>query len=268
MTLISGMMTGLLIAAVLLIPLVIKWELDKTMTFPAILVIGLFAGLAAASPALPREWPLPAVLFLQACLIAGSAAALLLLRFFRDPERTCTPDGQAVLSAADGRVIYVKKMEAGQIPVSEKHGRFFKLREFAGTGILESDGYLIGTAMTYLDVHVNRAPVAGTVRRLEHIGGRFFSLKKPEAVFQNERVATVIQAPGRTIGVVQIASRLVRNIIPFVDEGTAVRQGQRIGKIRFGSQVDLIVPAAPGLRILVAPGDKLKAGVSVVARYE
>jgi phosphatidylserine decarboxylase len=172
-----------------------------------------------------------------------------------------------VLSAADGRVIYIKKIDAGQVPVSEKNGRQFSLDEFAGTKALGSSGYLVGTAMTYLDVHVNRAPVAGKVRLLKHIGGLFDSLKHPESIFQNERVSTVIETSGMTIGVVQIASRMVRNIVPLIREGEFVQQGQRIGKIRFGSQVDLILPDTPGLRIIVAPGDKLKAGLSVIARY-
>ena len=164
-------------------------------------------------------------------------------------------------------MVYVKKIEEGTIPVSEKNGRSFRLDEFAGTQAMAPSGYLIGTAMTYLDVHVNRAPIAGKTRLLKHITGRFLSLKHPEAVFQNERAVTVIEGPDITIGVVQIASRLVRNIISFVQPGDTVRQGQRFGKIRFGSQVDLVVPDRPALEILVAPGDKLKAGVSIVARY-
>jgi phosphatidylserine decarboxylase len=254
---------GLFLAVFLLIPLVVKWELDKMIALPAVLVIGILAGLAVA----PLALPLLGALFLEGLLVVLMAASLFLWRFFRDPERSCTPPECSVLSAADGRVIYIKKIDSRQVPVSEKNGRLFSLDEFVGTEALGSSGYLIGTAMTYLDVHVNRAPIAGKVRLLKHIGGLFDSLKHPESIFQNERVATVIETSGMTIGVVQIASRMVRNIIPFIREGEVVRQGQRIGKIRFGSQVDLILPDTPGLRIFVAPGDKLKAGLSVIARY-
>ena len=121
--------------------------------------------------------------------------------------------------------------------------------------------------MTYLDVHVNRAPIGGEVRLVKRIGGLYRSLKHKEAVFQNERVATVIENPDVQVGVVQIASRLVRKIVPFVYEQAVIEQGQRIGKIRFGSQVDIIVPDSTGLEILVAPGDRLTAGISQIARY-
>lgn len=265
--LLFNLSAGLLLAAILLIPLVIKWELDKALAFPAVLLIGLFAGLAQT--AFGTAWAIPwwCALCLQGILIVVTAAALLLWRFFRDPERTCVPPERCVLSAADGRVVYVKKFDSGQIPVSEKNGARFALKEFTETDRLPASGWLIGISMSYLDVHVNRAPVDGKVVFLKHIGGFFHSLKHAESVFQNERVSTVIEHPDLTVGMVQIASRLVRNIIPFVREGDAVRQGQRVGKIRFGSQVDLILPDLPGLQITVNPGDKLKAGLSVIARY-
>lgn len=259
--------TGLLIAICLLIPLVIKWELNKAITWPAIFIIGLCAGFITAPMTSSGNVPLWATLFIQGAFIGVAALTLLLWRFFRDPERSCTPPDRCVLSAADGKVIYIKRFESGQIPVSEKNNNTFTLEEFTETTLLPASGYLIGTAMTYLDVHVNRAPIAGKIRFLKHIGGLFRSLKHPEAVFQNERATTVIDGADFSVGMIQIASRLVRNIIPFIQSEDEVEQGQRIGKIRFGSQVDLILPDLPGMEILVKPGTQLKAGISIVARY-
>ena len=258
---------SLLLAMGLLVPLVVKWELSRALTLPTITCIGIAAGLII--PPISTAWALPKgfTLCLEGGFIVATAAALFFWRFFRDPERTCADAERAILSAADGKVIYVKRFEAGQIPVSEKHSRSFALEEFTRSSLLPTSGYLIGTSMTYLDVHVNRAPIHGRVRLLHHIGGSFASLKHKEAIFQNERVATVIENPELMVGIVQIASRLVRNIIPFVDADSVLQQGQRIGKIRFGSQVDLIVPDKPNLKILVATGDKLKAGISKVAHY-
>lgn len=93
-------------------------------------------------------------------------------------------------------------------------------------------------------------------------------MKKKEAVIQNERLLTVIENGHFKMGIVQIASRLVRKIIPYLKQGSEVRSGQRIGAIRFGSQVDVILPDLPSLSIEVSPGEKVKAGISIVATFE
>jgi phosphatidylserine decarboxylase len=127
---------------------------------------------------------------------------------------------------------------------------------------------VIGIAMNFLDVHVTRAPLSGRVELLEHFPGRFGSLRKPEMVFENERATTVISGSDLQVVVVQIASRLVRQIVSFVGKGQIVSAGQRIGAIRFGSQVDLVLPLEAGLRVLVSPGDRVQAGTSVIAMLE
>ena len=87
-------------------------------------------------------------------------------------------------------------------------------------------------------------------------------------VFQNERITTVLENNDLQIAVVQIASRLVRQIVSFVAENQEVRLGQRIGVIRLGSQVDLVLPAREDLRVLVKPGQRVRAGESVVAEFK
>ncbi len=131
--------------------------------------------------------------------------------------------------------------------------------------VLPRGGFLVGIAMNYLDVHVNRSPIAGRIRLLRHIKGLLLSLKQREAVLENERVLTVIDNGQFQIGVVQIALRLVRKIVPYVREGAQLQRGERMGMIRFGSQVDVILPQLPELHIAVAPGMKLQAGTSVLA---
>ena len=85
---------------------------------------------------------------------------------------------------------------------------------------------------------------------------------------QNERALTVIDNGHFKVSVVQIASRLVRKIVLYLQEGHSVQKGQRIGMIRFGSQVDLILPSLPFLNIEVNPGEGVKAGLSILARFE
>ncbi|ETW92158.1 MAG: hypothetical protein ETSY2_54325, partial [Candidatus Entotheonella gemina] len=160
---------------------------------------------------------------------------------------------------------YVKPIMEGQIPLAEKQGRTFSLADFVQADVLPQGGFLIGIAMNYLDVHVNRSPIAGRIRLLRHIKGLFLSLKRREAILENERVLTVIDNGQFQIGVVQIASRLVRKIVPYVQEGTQLQRGERLGMIRFGSQVDVVLPHLPELHIAVAPGMKLQAGTSILA---
>ncbi len=246
-------------------PLGLKWEIGKKALAVSAAIVGLLT--AALVTGLSRLWPLPFPWFLLAELLAVPpiAGSLLLWRFYRDPQRRCPCDERAVLSPADGRVLYVKRIEEGQAPISEKSGRRFRLEELLHSNAVAGGGTLIGIGMNFLDVHVNRAPISGRVAMLKRIPGRFISLKKKEALLQNERVVTLIDGGSWQVGVVQIASRLVRRIVPFLQEGQQVPQGGRIGAIRFGSQVDLILPERPALRVLVRPGQRVQAGLSVVA---
>jgi phosphatidylserine decarboxylase len=122
----------------------------------------------------------------------------------------------------------------------------------------------IGISMNLADVHVNRAPIAGRVRLVQRVHGTFGSLRKPEMADSNERVTTVIEAEDLQVALVQIASRLVRRIAVFVSEGDELRLGQRIGAIRFGSQVDLLLPLEKHIGLAVEVGDLLVAGRTIV----
>jgi len=190
----------------------------------------------------------------------------LLWRFFRDPERIPPGDKNSILSPVDGKVSYVKRIDKGLIPNSEKKGRKFSLDDFIQSDFLLSEGYLIGISQNFLHVHVNRAPIEGKVFLIHHIKGSFISLKKKDAVIRNERALTVIDNGRFKVGVVQIASRLVRQIVLYFEESQEISRGERLGMIRFGSQVDLILPSLPSLGIEVKPGDDVKAGISIVAK--
>jgi phosphatidylserine decarboxylase len=112
---------------------------------------------------------------------------------------------------------------------------------------------------------VNRAPIAGRVTLQRRYPGRFGSLRQLAMIFENERATTVIARDGLQVAVVQIASRLVRRIASFVETGDVLRPGARIGAIRFGSQVDVVISRRPDLAIVVGPGDRVVAGESVIA---
>jgi phosphatidylserine decarboxylase len=260
--------SSLLLALLTLVPLSVKWELQKKLTIPAAVFIGILSG--SITYGIFTFWNLSfyQTIFIELLFIVVISCSLLLWRFYRDPERIPPPDEEAVLSPADGLIKYVKKIEKGQIPFSEKKGKTFSLIDFVQADVLPQGGYLIGIAMNYLDVHVNRAPIDGRISFVKHIRGGFLSLKKKEAVVQNERNLIIIDNEHLKLGIVQIASRLVRKIVPYIKEGQEIQKGTRIGVIRFGSQVDVILSDLPSIRVKVNPGEKVKAGLSIIATVE
>jgi phosphatidylserine decarboxylase len=252
---------GVVLAIVLALPFAWKWQLGARRVVVALALIGT-AWAIIVSIALDGFL---LTVFASAALTLLTAVALLAQRFYRDPERVSPTDPGAVISPADGEVVYVRSFSGGELPLSTKNGTNMGLDELARTALRTRDAVAIGIAMSFLDVHVNRAPIGGRVTLRKHFPGRFASLRSPEAVFENERATTVIEDGSLQVAVVQIASRLVRQIVGFVEEGEQVAIGDRIGVIRLGSQVDLILPAAD-VEVSVRAGDRVVAGQSVVAR--
>jgi phosphatidylserine decarboxylase len=256
---------SLLLSLFTLIPVSIKWKLEKRLTIPAAIFIGIISGSIVYG--IYTFWNLSfyQIIIVELLLIGVISISLLLWRFYRDPERVPPGDNNVILSPADGQIIYVKRIEKGQIPFSEKKGRTFSLKDFVQSDVLPQGGHVIGIAMNYLNVHVNRAPMSGRIRMVKHIRGSFLSLKKKEALVQNERNLIIIDNEHFKLGIVQIASRLVRQIVSYIQEGQEIQSGARIGVIRFGSQVDLVLSDLPSIHIKVHPGEKVKAGLSIVA---
>lgn len=183
---------------------------------------------------LPRGAPLAAL---------GLLLALFSLWFFRNPDRTPPPGTGLVVSPADGRIVY-----AGESPP----GRY------AATA-----GKRVSVFMSGIDVHVNRAPVSGRVTAVRYHKGAFHVASVDKASLMNEQNGVTITTPeGRKVTYVQIAGIVARRIVCDLKEGDEVRQGQRVGMIRFGSRVDLYLPAEA--RLSVAPGDRVRAGESVL----
>lgn len=177
----------------------------------------------------------------------GLASAALSAVFFRDPDRAVPQRPGLILAPADGRVVSI----APAVPPAE-------------LGLGPEPRTRVATFLSVFDVHVNRAPAAGRIRRIAHHPGAFLNAATDKASEENERNAILLELPdGRTIAVVQIAGLIARRIVCEVREGQDVRTGERIGLIRFGSRVDLYLPehASP----LVAVGQRMVAGETVIA---
>ena len=178
----------------------------------------------------------------------GTLATAWCAFFFRDPPRV-TPIGDRILVApADGKVSLV----TNAVPSRELAANLGD-RPLARISIF----------MSVFDCHVNRCPVTGRIARMVYRAGKFFNAELDKASEHNERNALLIEAAGARVGVVQIAGLIARRIVPFVREGEAIAAGERIGMIRFGSRVDVYLPA--GARALVAEGQTAIAGETVIA---
>jgi len=166
--------------------------------------------------------------------------------FFRDPERDISPEPGIIVSPADGKVVRVD--------------------EFQENEFLKTSARRVAIFMNVFDVHVNRAPLTGTVTARVHRPGAFQAAFRPAAGWQNEQLAMVIEDNrGRRALVVQIAGLLARRIISYVQPGEHLAQGERFGLICFGSRVDLYLP--PDLDLEVKVGDRVKAGSSVIGKW-
>ena len=257
-----------LTVALILMILSAKWELDRKIAFPWAILMGMLACTTIALIKSAGNNLHPLLLF----FIAGSQAVILtlitiLILFFRNPERTPPAQEGIIVSPADGIIKYVNEIHNNEFPFALKKKNTIPLSEFVGTDIIAGNGIQIGIGMSLLDVHVNRSPIAGKISFLRRIPGTFNSLKKINSLLENERVAVIIEDSGIEIGIVLIASRLVRRICMYLSEGSEVAIGQRIGMIRFGSQVDIIMPLSRILKINVKPGDKVRAGASILATF-
>jgi len=253
-----------------MLPLAMKWKLPKLPALAGATAATLAAALSFfwIYPLCETSWGLAAGVFGQTALALTLALSMILLRFWRDPERVPPEEDGVVLSAADGKVVYTRTVDEGSTPLVTKGGRDYLLRELMGTSLLASAAYVIGVEMNILNVHVTRCPIAGEVKLQKRIEGKFISLRKREAPFVNKRLTTIIENASLTVAVVQVASRLVRRVESYLSVGHTVSAGRRLGMIRFGSLVAVVLPKREDVRIEVKPGDRVTAGLSVLARYE
>ncbi len=199
--------------------------------------------------------------------------------FFRNPKRII-PDGNNIVSPADGTVVYIRKVDSSSVPISIKGKKEIKLDEIAKIGSLkEFPYYIIGIFMHPTSVHINRAPIAGVIKKITYTRGnnlpmtlmwwRVLFRKTPYELYsnhiiKNERNTLLIEGE-IPLYVVQIADIYVKKIECWVRENEGVEKGQRIGIIKMGSQVDIIFPALPNIKIIVNEGQKIKAGESIIA---
>ena len=182
---------------------------------------------------LGRKWPLAIFLVL----------ALFVCYFFRNPNRVIPSDPDAVVSPADGKVVIIVDEPMGTRP-----------------------GKRISIFLSVFNVHVNRAPVAGRVTKVEYRPGKFYGAYRSRASMENEQNVIAIETPAGEMVFKQISGAIARRVISWKSPGDVVSKGERFGIIRFGSRVDVWLPA--DAEIVVALGDKVAGGSSILARWK
>ncbi|GBD06566.1 Phosphatidylserine decarboxylase proenzyme [bacterium HR21] len=178
-------------------------------------------------------------------VVAGALVGLTLW-FFRDPDRAIPAEAQrdgVVLSPADGRVVQIVRLQEP---------------EFLGEEAVQ-----VSIFLSPLDVHVNRVPVSGIVRFLRYVPGRFFAAYRPEASRQNEQTLIGVETPCGKVLFKQIAGVLARRIVCTLQEGQRVQAGERFGMMKFGSRMDVLLPALRA-ELCVREGMRVWAGQTIL----
>jgi len=213
------------------------------MTFVASAICGFAVGLSKVTVG-AASW-----LWLLSGLAAG-VAGILIAWFFRNPHREVPADSGLVVSPADGTIVEIE-----DLPFDEYIG---------------GPARKIGIFLSIFNVHINRSPIAGQVVGLRYRPGKYLNALRPESARENEQLAVYIEeaaAPHRGMIVRQITGAIARRIVCWLKPGDMLSRGEQFGMIKLGSRTELVIPVEPGLEIQVRPGDKVRAGATVLARY-
>jgi phosphatidylserine decarboxylase len=170
--------------------------------------------------------------------------ALFVAYFFRDPEREAPEDESLVVSPADGLVVVVK-------PVELADGNM---------------GTLVSIFLSIFDVHVNRSPLAGRIVETDYRPGKFLVATKQKASIENEQNVITVENRYATVVFKQIAGLIARRIVFWKKKGDHVMLGERVGLIKFGSRVDIILP--PQVIVVARKGERVKGGVSIIGKVD
>ncbi len=180
-----------------------------------------------------------------------AAVTAWVLAFFRDPKRVTPLDDKYIVAPADGLVNLITPVK----PPPELQGE---------DGLPDEEMLRVSIFMSVFDVHINRTPIEGTIKRVAYISGKFLNADLDKASEDNERQHFLVERnDGLKIGFTQIAGLVARRILSFVKEGDFVAAGQRIGLIRFGSRVDVYLPKGTTPNVVL--GQRTIAGETVIA---
>jgi phosphatidylserine decarboxylase len=181
-------------------------------------------------------------LFLKSLFIISCLTEVCFLLFFRDPDRRIA---NGIVAVADGRICDIREINDSNI----------------------GDSLNISTFMNIYNVHVNRMPIEGTIKKITYLSGGHIPAFKKESK-NNERMITIIETPIGLVKIIQIAGIIARRIVNYANQNDYLSKGSRLGIIKFGSRVDLILPKRMIKNITVEIGDKVKAGENQICSVQ
>jgi len=221
-----------------------KYGLPQVVVYPAVVLAAMVVFPPVAGAFLP-QWAVAAI---EAVLAAILIAALM---FFRDPERKCPSETNLLLAPADGHITEIEAVEE--------------------TNFIGGPALRIGIFLSIFDTHINRAPCNVRIEKITYKKGKYLNAMNPESGRLNESnkldlIRTDI--PKDKLIVRQISGAIARRIVCAAAEGRELAGGERFGMIKFGSRTELYLPVRENVKCLVKTGDKVKAGLTPLVKYE
>ncbi len=221
-----------------------KYGWPQVVIFPAVVLAAMVVWLLAGKVFLPLWAIVPIETLLAIVMIWG-------LAFFRDPHRTAPADSNLLLAPADGKITDIKIVDEN---------------DFIGAKALR-----IGIFLSIFDAHINRAPCNVKVEKITYKQGKYKNAKNPQSGRVNESNDLALvrtDSPKERLIVRQISGAIARRIVCQTSQGQKLTGGEKFGMIKFGSRTELYVPARENAKCLVQIGDKVKAGLTPLVKYE
>jgi len=228
-----------------------KYGLPQVVIFPAV-VLAVMAGVALGTTGKLQSW---IIILIEVLLMA---ILVWILSFFRDPERICPTDSNLLLAPADGKITDIETLEDPPAFLREQ-------------GEQSADVLRIGIFLSIFNTHINRAPCNAKVEKITYRKGKYKNALNPESARVNESNELWLirtDNPQDRLIVRQISGAIARRIVCDTIEGQQLTSGQKFGMLKFGSRTELYVQLCENAKCLVKTGDKVKAGLTALVRYE
>jgi phosphatidylserine decarboxylase len=221
-----------------------KYGLPQVVVYPAAIVAAMIV-LPLIIASFLQLWPIVAIEVVLAAILIWA------LMFFRDPERSCPADNNLLLAPADGRVTEIETIDE--------------------TSFIKGQALRIGIFLSIFDTHINRAPCNVRIEKITYKKGKYLNAMNPQSGRLNESNELDLvrtNSPKDKLIVRQISGAIARRIVCSAAEGQELAGGERFGMIKFGSRTELYVPVRENAKCLVKIGDKVKAGLTPLIKYE
>jgi len=221
-----------------------KYGLPQVVVYPAVVLAAMIV-FPLITPAFIPQWAIVAVEAVLAIVLIWA------MMFFRDPERRCPQDSNLLLAPADGRITEIETIDE--------------------ISFIEGPALRIGIFLSIFDTHINRAPCSARVKKITYRKGKYLNAMNPQSGRlneSNELDLTRTDSPKDKLIVRQVSGAIARRIVCAAAEGQQLAGGERFGMIKFGSRTELYVPVRENAKCLVKKGDKVKAGLTPLIKYE